>query len=394
MNDMEIGILVLGVLIVLGVVAYNKWQESLHQKNVEKGFHQPGDVLLEERREPFARPDSGEEEEEEYPKDEADETLPGEPEPPRAAEGPLSQPPDERPRPAAEFPAQFAPLASFPDNPLSSTIDLIVELSSDMPIDLSVLRMECSEVLLPFGKRLNWSGWNEAENVWVFHAADADHAGKEKYRRLCAGLQLVNRKGAVELEEIEVFLQILPRIAERFQARCHVPSIPPAEWHEQARQLDAFCSGLDIVLYLSLVSNERPFPGTKIRAKAEAESMILEHGIYVLRDENGTPLFRLWNTDEANPFTADGMKHLYTSDLTFQFDVPCIPRGAQVFLQMLSVIRSFAKVLNGTLIDDQNQPLSEETLEQIRQDYVIRPQSQMAEEGIPAGSMLARRLFS
>lgn len=393
MNETEIGILALGGLIVLGVIAYNKWQERQHRRNMEESFQHPGeeqDVLLTRRGVDFSispAPDAA--------------PAWGAEEPVQAAEKlePLWQEragQDEAPvRTEAGASPEGSDAAALPEeDPLSPMIDLIAELKSESPVNLAALRRDYAKELAPFGRRLNWAGLDELEGTWEFLPGHTPEGGG-RYRRLRAGLQLVDREGVVETKLIAHFLEWFPKFAENFRMTCQLPEGGVTEWLEQARQLDVFCAGLDIVLCLSLVAGRgRSFAGTQIRALAEAENMVLENGFYILRDEQGTQLFCFWNTDETHPFRADEMKHLQSNDLTFQFDVPCVPRGQQVYLQMLATIRRFAKVMQGYLIDDQGNPLSDETLEQIRQDYVIRPQTHMMNEGLPAGSFLARRLFS
>ncbi|MCL2076196.1 MAG: cell division protein ZipA C-terminal FtsZ-binding domain-containing protein [Betaproteobacteria bacterium] len=381
MSGTEIGILVLGGLVVLGVIAYNKWQERQHRQNMENAFRSPrrrDDVLLSRREVDFSvsLPDIA-------PKTEP--TLQNDAE--MAGEAGEALP--------EAVTASSIGLAALPEDDLiSPMIDLIAELHGESPVNLAALRRDYAKALLPFGRRLNWAGLNEADATWEFLPGSAPEGG-ESYKRLRVGLQLVDREGVAKAEVVSGFLEFFPWLAEELGMTCLLPEAELSEWMEQAEQLDVFCAGLDIVLCLSLVpEGGRNFSGTQIRALAEAENMTLEDGIYILRDEHGVPLFRFWNTDEAHPFRVDEMKRLKSSDLTFHFDVPCVPRGQHVYLQMLAVIRRFAKVMGGVLIDDQGNPLSDETLEQIRQDYVIRPQGHMMSEGLPAGSFLARRLFS
>ncbi|MDR0528461.1 MAG: cell division protein ZipA C-terminal FtsZ-binding domain-containing protein [Zoogloeaceae bacterium] len=410
MNATETGIALLGAIVILGVIAYNKWQERKHRKTLEAGFRHAArpadDVLLADggRREPGMPP---------FPQD-AQEAPGGGgqnpvEEPENAEEGTLAavetmlrdteEVGQEAPRKTDAGEVSFRTKTTVTESAaggyhLSPIIDLISEFAAETPLALSAFKRECAEVLLPFGRRLNWEGKNEADDQWDFYSGPLPDADK-RYSALRAGLQLVNRRGVVAQEEISLFLAVFPRIAEKFNLQCHFSQSNVNAIVTQAEQLDAFCSGLDVVLYLSVVSNGKPFPGTQIRALAEAENMTLEDGgIYTQWDENGVPLYRLWNTDVANPFSLEGMKRLYASGLTFQFDVPCIPRGQQVYLQMLTAIRRFTKVLNGTLIDDQGKPLADDALERLRQEYVIRPQEHMAHEGMLAGSALARRLFS
>ena len=59
-----------------------------------------------------------------------------------------------------------------------------------------------------------------------------------------------------------------------------------------------------------------------------------------------------------------------------------------------STARRFAETLQGTLVDDNRQPLNDVQLDHIRREFIGKPQATMASYGIPAGSAQALRLFS
>ena len=63
------------------------------------------------------------------------------------------------------------------------------------------------------------------------------------------------------------------------------------------------------------------------------------------------------------------------------------------FTDMVGVAESFAKQLGGQLVDDNRKPLTEAGIASIRRtlDKVV---AAMESHGVPAGSSLARRLFS
>jgi FtsZ-interacting cell division protein ZipA len=87
------------------------------------------------------------------------------------------------------------------------------------------------------------------------------------------------------------------------------------------------------------------------------------------------------------------MRNLTTGGLTFLIDVPRVHGGERVYAMLLDQARRFAEALQGMLVDDNRQPLTDAQLEQIRREYVIKPQESMQAFGIPAGSPLALRLF-
>jgi FtsZ-interacting cell division protein ZipA len=85
---------------------------------------------------------------------------------------------------------------------------------------------------------------------------------------------------------------------------------------------------------------------------------------------------------------------LTTHGLTFLLDVPRVDHGERVFMQMTELAKRFAETLQGTLVDDNRQPLSDAQLEHIRREFVGKPQAAMQAYDLPAGSPQAIRLFS
>src|SRR5205085_6575924 len=57
MTDLQLGLLAIGVLAVIAVVVYNRWQERAARRDAEQAFASAHtDVLLDERREPALAP--------------------------------------------------------------------------------------------------------------------------------------------------------------------------------------------------------------------------------------------------------------------------------------------------------------------------------------------------
>ena len=162
---------------------------------------------------------------------------------------------------------------------------------------------------------------------------------------------------------------------------------------ENAARLDEFCAGVDIQIGINVISQGQPFPGTKLRALAEAAGMVIDkQGCFIRCDDDGHVLYTVSN-QEACGFSVESMKTMTTHGLTFLLDVPRVAHGERVFNQMVDLARRFADVLRGALVDDNRRPLSEGALEPIRRQ-VGQFQSLMAAQNMPAGDPLTRRLFS
>ena len=74
--------------------------------------------------------------------------------------------------------------------------------------------------------------------------------------------------------------------------------------------------------------------------------------------------------------------------------MPRVANGERVFMQMSDLAKRFAETLQGALVDDNRQPLSESQLDHIRREFIGKPQATMASFDLPAGSAQPQRLFS
>jgi hypothetical protein len=243
------------------------------------------------------------------------------------------------------------------------------------------------EALLRVMKPVHWIGFNEQSRQWEPLQAGSDLP----VRRLRVGLQLVNRQGPVGEGDVAIFAGAMQALADELMA---VADMPPSRVLDQAAEIDRFCAAVDLEIGINLVSRGTAFPGTKIRALAEAAGMALGgDGAFSRPDDAGQRQFSLQNF-ETTRFSADTLRHLTTHCLTFVLDVPTVDHGERVFMQMTDLARRFAETLGGSLVDDNRQPLGELQLEHIRREFISKPQATMANFGIPAGSPQARRLFA
>jgi FtsZ-interacting cell division protein ZipA len=170
--------------------------------------------------------------------------------------------------------------------------------------------------------------------------------------------------------------------------------MPASRLLDQAAEIDRFCAAVDLEIGVNLVSRGTPFSGTKIRALAEAAGMVLgDDGVFTRRDDDGRIQFTMQNF-ETTRFSAESIRNIATHGLTFVLDVPRVAHGERVFQQMADLAKRFAETLQGTLVDDNRQPLNDMQLDHIRREFIGKPQATMASYGLPAGSAQALRLFS
>jgi hypothetical protein len=274
-----------------------------------------------------------------------------------------------------------------PGSLLDPRLELIaaLELFDAVPAG-RILRLRGDDFAV-IAKPVRWVGYNEATREWE----RLEGGGELPVRRLRVGLQLVDRTGPVSEADVAAFTATVQGLAGDLPA---VLDLPATRLLDQAADLDRFSAAVDLEIGVNLVSRGVPFSGTKIRALAEAAGMTLgDDGVFTRRDDDGRVQFTLHNLESAQ-FTPDGIRNLTTHGLTFVLDVPRVDHGERVFAQMAELAKRFAETLQGTLVDDNRQPLSDIQLDHIRREFIGKPQATMAAYGLPAGSAQALRLFS
>ncbi len=369
-SELQIGLVALGIAAVVGIIAYNKWQERKHRQHAEKAFRSDHrDVLLEpqerkasddRRLEPRVTGGSGD-----------DEVVSA----PRRRSGPTMQPSGRQTTPGV------------PDA-VDPRLDCVIRIESIEPLDVPRLWSAQREQMQNLNKPICWFAFDDRENVW--RALTPHSAGA--YHWFCVAMQMVDRRGAIGEEEFQLFSGGVQRVADQFLA---VPADIPARAAAlaSAAEMDAFCASVDVQVGVNIVSNGEPFAGTKIRALAESGGMTLaDDGAFHARDEDGRTLFSLSNL-EAGLFSAGEMRNIHTGGITLLIDVPLVADGVGTFDRMMRHANQLAEVLHGSVVDDNRVPFGPQAAAMIR-SQIQQYQAQMATHRIPAGGELATRLFS
>ncbi|MDD2742135.1 MAG: cell division protein ZipA C-terminal FtsZ-binding domain-containing protein [Rhodocyclaceae bacterium] len=391
MTELQMGLIGLGAIAVVGVLGYNKWQESRHRKLAEsllKPAHD--DVLLgtaanaegaspavSERSEPEIRitpaPARGTDRVE--PVMPADEAVPEADD--ELAEMPVLQ--------AEEMPESAE--VDLPVTLLDPRVEFIVAMELVDPVAVVQILHSQRDVLQKLSKPVHWVGFKDATREWVRLQSDDNF----DVRRLRVGLQLANRLGPVSDGDLVIFAGAMQALADELMAVADMPSI---RVRDQATEIDRFCAEVDLEIGVNLVSKGVPFSGTKIRALAEAAGMVLgADGLFTRYDESNRALFYLQNLESAQ-FSPETIRTMTSHGLTFLLDVPRVDHGERVFGQMVELAKRFGDTLQGMLVDDNRQPLTDIQLEHIRREFIAKPQGAMAAYQLAAGSPQALRLFS
>lgn len=394
MTDFQMSLIAAGGVFVVGVISYNKWQEYKARKSVERAFaHDHDDVLMK----------GGAAPERDFATDalRQEPVLDGAPEPSHdvltepaifaeplqhAAPGPA---PAAAPVPAAaaaldpvaELPAvkPDTPPAQLAENLVDPLIDCLIPLNSEGPLR--------GDRILPALLKLRRVGNKPVHFVGLAVNGDWEpivHGGV--YTKLQAGVQLATRTTALNELEYSEMVTRLRAVADEIGAEPEVPDM--IEVMSEARTLHRFVAGHDAQLGVNLASKGAPWAmATLIGALENAGFDVRPDGKFVMADkeEGGGTLFTLSTNVTLGADT--------TARLTLLLDVPCVAPARDGFGKMVACAKDLVQRLDAAVVDDFDQPLTDEALEeiagQVREFY-----QEMDAADIAAGSTRALRLFS
>ena len=377
MSDLQIGLLVLGAVAVAGVMVFNKVQEMRARRDGAKHFGSThDDVLLGDGAD--ARATAG--------RSRADDAA-------ASAESGVVQAAGATAGTAAavtaaELPAgaqaariepvwsdmggsfEIAKPASGVAAPvLDPRIDFIAELTVAEALSGSQVMLEAEK--LPRGRNVDVDGFNEWAQAWELLNRDV------VYEKLRIGIQISDRNGPLRAAELEAFQSAVTALAATLGAQAAWPGEQSPL--TRAAELDAFCAGVDVQIGINVVS-AASFAETKLRGLAEASGFIREDdGVFRRRDDDGGEVLTL---KQASP-----------EALSLTLDVPRVPRAAAALALMTQCARRFAAGIDGKLVDDNGKPLNDAAISAI-QSSLATIYGRMEAAGMPAGGVLARRVFS
>lgn len=401
-SDFQLALGGAAVALVVGVLIYNRWQESKYKRRAERAFQTDHpDVLIEGTR-PAA--DASRTAERVEPKLGSLAGVAPAATPkvaPTAAPTPVSA--RSAPAPAARFAtddlddvADLPPLEEF-ERPkldeakshgvpqLSAEIDSLALILADAPLSPEQYQPVVAHSRA-MGKGVRWEGL--VGGLWQAIGPSTT----DGFRELRAGMQLADRGGAADAKLLGQFDELVIQFAKSVGAVSQREDVGAAVL--RAKAVDEFCADTDVEIAVNVIGrNGTTFAVTKVRGLAEAKGMMpVDSGEYVMRDELGRHLFTLRNFDPAEP---PGIKRAsgYIAGLTFALDVPRTLNPARVFPQMFTLCEQFAEVLQGDVVDDNRRPLTANGRKVIA-DTVSHIATQMETKGVEPGSSAALRLYA
>jgi hypothetical protein len=411
MDELTLGLIGAGAVVVGGVVVYNAWQGAKVRRRMPRPM--PADAA-----EPLARDDQDEQSPFIEP---ARPTTRREPaageqadvarvEPTFGGAAPLDTPADIQAEntspngfPEEEASSQRAgePLAederSEPILPAATTISsappAIVDRRIDCIVPLRLSAPVAGDKVLPLAQRLRRAG---SKPVHIEGKPEGGSAWEllqngVRYEELRAAAQLANRSGPLNELEFSEFVTGVQQLADALDASPEFPDM--METVSMARELDGFAAQCDAQLSINVLSDGAPWSANYVQAVASQDGLLLSRDgtRFVKLDVKQSPVFMLQFGDTN--FLRDDLTYKGGQMITLVLDVPVADEDILPFRLMCDYAKSLAERIGGRVVDDGRRALPESALLAIEKQLMTL-YAKLEQAGIPAGSPATRRLFS
>ncbi|MGV3727206.1 cell division protein ZipA C-terminal FtsZ-binding domain-containing protein [Hydrogenophaga sp.] len=378
MSTLQIGLAIIGGLVLAGVVAYNAWVTNKSAPRTARERHgDPSDEMAGDETLPYTPADLAEHEIQRIDPVLGD--MPGAPSPPDPAEvaaaaaavslNPLmSQPPEKRPG-------------------LDALIDVIAPLMLEHEVSGDALLAALPGTRRVGSKPFAVEGQSETTGEW-----ESPRLG-QRYRALQAGVQLANRSGPLNDIEFSEFVVKAQAFADAVGASPDFPDMRAEV--ARARELDAFASGHDAQLGFTLRARRAAWSPGYVAQHASHLGFVAGAlpGRMVLSGSHSgqAPILSLAFDPQAA--MAEDPEQTALREIALSLEVTHVPRSEQPFVRMRQAAMALAEAMDGVVTDDAGQPLSVEALDQIGADLESLYDA-LDSRDLSAGSAQARRLFS
>ena len=383
MTELQASLIAIGAVIVVGVIAYNKWTEWRAKNSVENAFSDmPDDVLMGGGK---AHHSSHDDAAHEHSDDEHDHSVHDEhhqqhehghaDHADHADEDDHQHVTTQTARAAQAEPLEFIH-ATAKTSPLDPVVDCIIPLALEHPLRGEKIIAAFQSLRFVGNKLVQVIGETETGSL-----EPVAHGGA--YHSLQVGVQMASRLSPLsELEYSELVLG-LNNMGDELGSMPDIPDM--AQVISDARRLHQFIQEFDVQLSVNVRSKGMPWLVATMRPALQRQGLDLRpDGRLIMSDGDGGLLFSI----SMNATPADDS----TKMMTLLLPVPMVESQRQAFEAMTAFAKSLASRLSGEVIDDSGQPLNDASLDaiaaQVKDFYHA-----MEDYGVTAGSSAAKRLF-
>ena len=387
MTELQASLIAIGAVIVVGVIAYNKWTEWRAKNSVENAFSDmPDDVLMGGGKAHHSSSHSlHDDATHEHSDDEHDHSAHDEhhqqhehghaDHADHADEDDHQHVTTQTARAAQAEPLEFIH-ATAKTSPLDPVVDCIIPLALEHPLRGEKIIAAFQSLRFVGNKLVQVIGETETGSL-----EPVAHGGA--YHSLQVGVQMASRLSPLsELEYSELVLG-LNNMGDELGSMPDIPDM--SQVISDARRLHQFIQEFDVQLSVNVRSKGMPWLVATMRPALQRQGLDLRpDGRLIMSDGDGGLLFSI----SMNATPADDS----TKMLTLLLPVPMVESQRLAFEAMTAFAKSLASRLSGEVIDDSGQPLNDASLDaiaaQVKDFYHA-----MEDYGVTAGSSAAKRLF-
>ena len=387
MTELQASLIAIGAVIVVGVIAYNKWTEWRAKNSVENAFSDmPDDVLMGGGKAHHSSSHSlHDDATHEHSDDEHDHSAHDEhhqqhehghaDHADHADEDDHQHVTTQTARAAQAEPLEFIH-ATAKTSPLDPVVDCIIPLALEHPLRGEKIIAAFQSLRFVGNKLVQVIGETETGSL-----EPVAHGGA--YHSLQVGVQMASRLSPLsELEYSELVLG-LNNMGDELGSMPDIPDM--SQVISDARRLHQFIQEFDVQLSVNVRSKGMPWLVATMRPALQRQGLDLRpDGRLIMSDGDGGLLFSI----SMNATPADDS----TKMMTLLLPVPMVESQRLAFEAMTAFAKSLASRLSGEVIDDSGQPLNDASLDaiaaQVKDFYHA-----MEDYGVTAGSSAAKRLF-
>lgn len=272
---------------------------------------------------------------------------------------------------------------------LDPLIDVIAHLALEAG---GVVSGEAAIAALPTSfragtKPFTIEGMNSVTLVWE------TPANGQRYTAFNAGVQLANRSGALNEIEYSEFVVKTQAFADAISA---VPEFPEMlDEVARARELDQFAGAHDAQLGFTVRALNASWSPGYLHQNAAKLGFVpgaIAGRLVLPASGEGLPPVLVLSFDPQAAL-ADDMAQSAIREFSLHLDVAQVDRSEDPFNRMRDAAFALAAAMDGVVTDDNGHPLAAQTMEVIAQELQTLYNT-LEERDLAAGSPLARRLFS
>jgi hypothetical protein len=276
---------------------------------------------------------------------------------------------------------------------ISSAPPAIVDRRIDCIVPIRLGAVIPGERVIPLAQRLRRAGSKPVHIEGKPEGGDGWELLQNgvRYEELRAAAQLANRSGPLNELEFSEFVAGVHQFADALDGLPEFPDM--TETVAMARELDAFAAQCDAQLSINVLSDGAPWSANYVQAVSAQDGLLLSRDgtRFVKLDAKQSPVFMLQFGDTN--FLRDDLTYKGGQMITLILDVPVADEDILPFRLMCDYARSLAERIGGRVVDDQRRPLPESVLQNIDKQLMTL-YAKLEQAGIPAGSAATRRLFS